>query len=276
METYHFQPGETPVLISIPHGGVRIPDELAGRMTGEGLEVADTDWHLDRLYNFAPALGIGFLVADLSRYVIDLNRSPDGKVLYRGADNTELCPTTTFEREPVWREGEAPDATEVQARIERYWRPYHERLAKELATLKARFGTAVLFDAHSIRSHVPRFFEGRLPDFNLGTADGNSASPHLAGRLMNVLSTDDHHDAILNGRFKGGYITRHYGRPAENVHAVQLELSQATYMDEASPYRFSPDAVARLRPTLERFVAALVEWAWENAEGRRRFASVLI
>jgi N-formylglutamate deformylase len=276
METYRFQPGETPVLISIPHGGVTIPDELAVRMTEEGREVADTDWHLDRLYNFAPALGAGFLVADLSRYVIDLNRSPDGVALYRGADNTELCPTTTFEHKPVWREGEAPDAAEIQARVERYWRPYHERLASELAALKARFGIAVLFDAHSIRSHVPRFFEGRLPDFNLGTADGNSASPHLAGRLMNVLSTTDRYDAILNGRFKGGYITRHYGHPAENIHAVQLELSQATYMDEASPYRFSPDAVAGLRPTLERFLAALIEWSWENAENRRYAASSLI
>lgn len=276
METYRFQPGETPVLISIPHGGVTIPEELAGRMTDEGRAVADTDWHLDRLYNFAPALGAGFLVADISRYVIDLNRPPDGAVLYKGADNTELCPTTTFERRPIWREGEAPGEAEIRARIERFWQPYHERLAGEVAALKARFGIAVLLDAHSIRSHVPRFFEGRLPDFNLGTADGASASPHLAGRLMNVLSTTDRYDAILNGRFKGGYITRHFGRPSENVHAVQLELSQATYMDETSPYRFSPEGVAEVRPTLERFLSALIEWAWENASDRRRSPGSLV
>lgn len=273
MDTYRFRSGETPVLLSIPHGGTRIPPELAARMTDAATAIPDTDWHLDRLYDFAASLGVGILAADYSRYVIDLNRSPDGAALYRGADNTELCPTTTFERLPMYRDGEAPGQHEVEERIRTYWRPYHDRLEAELKTLKARFGTAVLFDAHSIRSRVPRFFEGRLPDFNLGTADGASAPSHLSGRLMNVLSSSDRYGAILDGRFKGGYITRHYGKPAEKVHAVQLELAQATYMEEKPPFAYRPEAAAEVRPILERFVAALVDWAWNNAEGRHRPAT---
>lgn len=273
MDTYRFRPGDTPVLLSIPHGGTRIPLEIAARMTDAAKAVPDTDWHLDQLYAFAASLGIGILAADFSRYVVDLNRSSDGTVLYRGADNTELCPTTTFEREPIYQDGEFPDDQEVRARVQTYWRPYHERLDAELKALKARFGVAVLFDAHSIRSHVPRFFEGKLHDFNLGTADGASAPSHLSGRLMNVLSSADRYSAILDGRFKGGYITRHYGRPAEKVHAVQLELAQATYMDEDPPFRYRPEAAAEVRPILERFVATLVDWAWNNAEGRHRPAT---
>jgi N-formylglutamate deformylase len=273
MDSYRFQAGETPVLLSIPHGGTRIPPELAARMTEAGKAIPDTDWHLDRLYDFAAALGVGILAADFSRYVIDLNRNPDGTALYRGADNTELCPTTTFERLPIYRDGEAPDRREIEERIRTYWRPYHDRLETELKALKARFGIAVLFDAHSIRSRVPRFFEGRLPDFNLGTADGASAPSHLSGRLMNVLSSSDRYGAILDGRFKGGYITRHYGRPAERIHAVQLELAQVTYMEEEPPFGYRPEAAAEVRPILERFVTTLVDWAWNNAEGRHRPAT---
>lgn len=270
MENYRFQPGETPVLLSIPHGGTHVPAGLAERMTSAARGVPDTDWHLDRLYNFAPALGVGFLAANYSRYVTDLNRNPKGTALYRNADNTEVCPTTTFDREPIYSEGETPDDDEVAHRIETYWRPYHDRLAAELNALKARFGVAVLFDAHSIRSHVPRFFDGRLTDFNLGTADGASASAHLSARLMNVLSSTDRYTCVLDGRFTGGYITRHYGRPSDNVHAVQLEMSQATYMDEAPPYHYRSTAAAEVRPTLEQFLAALVEWAWDQAGGRHR------
>ncbi|HYG89131.1 MAG TPA: N-formylglutamate deformylase [Azospirillum sp.] len=272
METFRFQPGETPVLLSIPHVGAAIPPDLAPRMTEAALAVPDTDWHLDRLYHFAPALGIGFLKATHSRYVIDLNRDPVGAALYAGADNTELCPLTTFEREPIYKPGEEPDDAEVQHRIETYWRPYHEQLQRELVALRDRFGVAVLFDAHSIRSQVPRFFQGRLPDFNLGTGDGLTAAPKLVGRLMNVLTVSETYTSVLNGRFKGGYITRAYGRPEEGIHTVQLELSQHTYMDEAPPFRYSDDRAAQVRPCLERLLCAIVEWAWHQAEGRKHTA----
>jgi len=270
MEAFRFQPGETPVLISLPHVGTDIPHDIAATMTDEAHRVPDTDWHLDRLYNFAPALGVGFLAATQSRYVIDLNRDPSGHALYRGSDNTELCPTSTFDFAPIYQDGCAPDSVEVRRRMNTYWQPYHRQLASELASLKERFGIAVLFDAHSIRPVVPRFFPGRLSDFNLGTADGTSASPHLSGRLTNVLAASDTFTTVLDARFKGGYITRQYGRPEDNIHAVQLELSQSTYMDEKAPFRYRNDLAMNVRPVLERFLAALVEWSWEHAEGHRR------
>lgn len=272
MEPFRFQPGETPVLLSIPHVGTEIPPDLAAQMTDAALAVADTDWHLDRLYHFAPALGIGFLKATHSRYVVDLNRDPAGTVLYAGADNTELCPLTTFDRQPIYKPGREPDPDEVERRIETYWRPYHERLQRELTALRDRFGVAVLFDAHSIRSEVPRFFEGRLTDFNIGTGGGVTASPKLVGRVMNVLSTNETYTSVLDGRFKGGYITRTYGRPEDGIHTVQLELSQATYMDEDPPFRYRDDRVAQVRPRIERLLGAILEWSWEQAKGPKRAA----
>jgi len=270
METFRFQPGETPVLLSIPHVGTAIPPDIAATMTDEALALPDTDWHLDRLYHFAPALGIGFLKATCSRYVIDLNRDPAGSILYPGASNTELCPLTTFDHRPVYKPGQDPDAAEVERRIGAFWRPYHEQLHAELMALKERFGVAVLFDAHSIRSQVPRFFDGRLTDFNLGTADGATAAPALVGRLMNVLTARESYSAVLNGRFKGGFITRRYGNPEDNIHTIQLEMTQHTYMDEDAPYRYRDDLARQVRPSLERLMSVIVEWAWEKASVRRR------
>jgi N-formylglutamate deformylase len=270
MESFRFQPGETPVLLSIPHVGTMIPPDIAATLTEEGLAQPDVDRHLDRLYHFAPALGIGFMTPLCSRYVVDVNRDPTGKPLYPGASNTEICPLTTFDNAPVYKPGQEPDAAEIERRIGAYWRPYHEQLQAELRSLKERFGVAVLFDAHSVRHQVPRFFDGALPDFSLGTADGLTAAPPLVGRLMNVLSASERYSAMLNGRFKGGYITRTYGNPAENIHAIQLELTQATYMDEDPPYRFRPDLTAQVRSSLERLMSVIVEWAWEKASGRKR------
>lgn len=273
METFRFQPGETPILLSIPHVGTALPPDIAARMTDAALAVPDTDWHLDRLYHFAPALGIGFLKATFSRYVIDLNRDPAGAALYAGADNTELCPLTSFDRQPLYRPGQEPDADEVQRRIDTYWRPYHEQLQRELQALRDRFGIAILFDAHSIRSAVPRFFQGRLPDFNLGTGDGLTASPKLVGRLMNVLTASERYSSVLNGRFKGGFITRAYGKPEDGTHTIQLELSQRTYMDEEPPFRYRDDRVAEVRPSLERLLQVIAEWTREQTRDTRTPAS---
>lgn len=267
---YRFRAGSVPLLMSIPHVGEHIPPELGGRMTQAGSAIADTDWYLDRLYDFADALGISVLQATHSRYVIDLNRAPDGKPLYPGVSNTELVPLTTFTNEPIYRDGAAPDEAEVAHRRETYWRPYHERLAEALKEMTSRFGVAVLFDCHSIRSQVPRFFEGRLLDFNLGTASGASCDPALRARLEATLAADARYTLAVDGRFRGGYITRKYGRPAAGVHAFQLELSLATYMDEEPTYGWREDLAGQVRPTLRRMVETAVAWSEET---RRRKAS---
>ena len=260
-EIYDFTPGTTPLLVSIPHDGRSIPGDIADRMTEEALRIPDTDWHVGRLCDFALGLGAGVLAARHSRYVVDLNRDPEGRALYPGADNTEIVPLRTFDREPIYRDGAAPDAAETGERIARFWRPYHERLAGEIAALRERHGVAVLFDAHSIRSVVPRFFDGTLPDFNFGTARGTSADAGLAASAFRVLASADGYSAVDNGRFTGGYITRRYGAPADGVHAIQLELSQRTYMNETHPFDYRPDLARRVRPVLCQMLAAMIDWA---------------
>jgi N-formylglutamate deformylase len=258
---FKFRAGRTPLLVSMPHTGTHIPDALAQRMTPVALTVPDTDWHLERLYDFLDALGASVLVANYSRYVVDLNRPPDNANLYPGQDTTGLCPVDTFHREPIYVPGQAPGAAEIAERVAQYWQPYHDKLAEELARLKARHGRALLWDAHSIFSVVPRFFEGTLPDFNLGTADGRACATGVGEALLDVASRASAYRAVLNGRFKGGYITRRYGRPDEAMHAVQLELSEATYMEEEAPYRFRDDLAAGVRPHLGAMLERYLEIA---------------
>jgi len=265
MVPYEFTAGRTPLLVSMPHVGTHIPEAIAGRMTDAARAVPDTDWHVDRLYDFLEELGASVITATHSRLVVDLNRAPDGTPLYPGASNTELCPTTLFDEQPVYQPGQEPSETEIAGRIEEYWRPYHERLSIETRALKAEHGIAVLFDAHSIRSRVPRFFEGRLPDINLGTGGGSSADPALAAAALEAAAEADGYTSVLNGRFKGGYITRSYGRPQEGMHAIQLELAQCTYMEEDPPFRFREDLAKQVRPALRRVVEAVLAWAKEQA-----------
>ena len=260
-EIFDHIPGTVPLLVSIPHDGRSIPDDIAARMTAEALRIPDTDWHMGRLCDFAAGLGASVLAARQSRYVVDLNRDPDGAALYPGADNTEIVPLGTFAREPIYRAGAEPDEGEVEDRIERFWEPYHRRLADELAALRERHGRAVLFDAHSIRSAVPRFFDGTLPDFNFGTARGASADPGLAAAAFRVLDSAEGYSAVDNGRFTGGYITRRYGAPGERIHAIQLELSQRTYMDEAYPFGYRPDLAGAVRPVLRDLLGVMIDWA---------------
>jgi len=258
---FALMPGTTPLLVSMPHTATGIPADLAKRMSEHGRANPDTDWHVDRLYGFAAELGAGTIRPAYSRYVIDLNRAPDGQALYAGANNTELCPTSTFAEKPIWLPGEEPKQEEIAARCETYWKPYHEALRAELGRLKERHGLAVLFDAHSIRSQVPRFFQGRLPDLNVGSAGGVSASPALIERIMAVASAAKPYSAVLDGRFKGGYITRAYGRPHESVHAIQLELAQLNYMIEDPPFEYRSDLAERLQPVLRRMLQAMLDWA---------------
>jgi N-formylglutamate deformylase len=269
-EIYRLDRGTTPLLISFPHVGTFIPKALSRRMTEEALALPDTDWHVDRLYDFAAALGAGIQVATHSRYVVDLNRDPTGEPLYPGSENSELAPLATFACQPTYRPGDAPDADEIAERVARYWQPYHRSLAAELDRIKRRFGFAVLWDAHSIASRVPRFFSGRLPDLNLGSARGTSAAPELIARVMAVLGAARPFSSVLDGRFTGGYITRHFGRPAQAIHALQLEIAEIAYMDEGPPYAYDPARSAPLKSVLERTIHAILGWAAEASAAHSR------
>lgn len=259
---FKFRQGTSPLLVSMPHAGTHVPPALAERFTPEARHVPDTDWHMERLYDFAEAMGASILVATHSRYVIDLNRPPDGASLYPGQSVTGLCPIDTFDDTPIYSaSSDHPDDTEVAARRDAIWHPYHAKLASELARIKAQHGIAMLWDAHSIRSVLPRFFEGKLTDLNLGTAKGASCDPALADRLLAIAQEATTYTSVLNGRFTGGYITRHHGRPQEGQHAVQLEMTQCSYMQEALPFAYVPDLAAQVQPHLQRMLQAVLDHA---------------
>ena len=260
MPLWELHRGDGPVIVDVPHAGTFAPPAIGARLTSAARAWPDTDWHVEKLYAFAPGIGATLLCATHSRYVVDLNRDPSGAALYAGADNTELCPTRTFAGEPVYEEGRMPAQEELAQRIATYFSPYHATLAAEIERVRARHGYAILLDGHSIRSEVPRFFAGRLPDLNLGTADGASCAPALQARAAGVLAGAAGLTHIVNGRFKGGWITRRYGRPAEGVHALQLEVGQRCYMDEAPPYPWEAARAAALSDVLRRLVAALSAW----------------
>lgn len=262
---FKLRQGDRPLLISMPHVGTYIPPALQERMTPDALTVPDTDWHLELLYEFAATLGASVIAATHSRYVVDLNRPPDDENLYPGQNTTGLCPTDTFDEAPLYLDGQVPAQSEVLERRERYWHPYHETLQAELSRLRQRHGVVALWDAHSIRSVVPRFFAGRLPDFNLGTASGASTSPVLAEAVFAVAQATSGFSAVLNGRFKGGYITHRYGRPAEQIHALQLEMAQRVYMEEVLPFRYDAARAAVVQPALR----AMLEVVLDHVESRR-------
>lgn len=264
-QLFDFRPARCPVLVSIPHAGTDLPAGFADRLSPEAKGLPDTDWHLPRLYGFLEDLPVGLIRARVSRFVVDLNRAPDDTPLYAGA-TTGLCPDLLFSGEPVYRPGESPSPAEVARRVDTYWRPYHAQIAAEMTRLRDAYGFAVLFDAHSIRGAIPRLFEGRLPDFNLGTAKGESLAPELAARVEAAIaaSAADGYTWVANGRFIGGHITRHFGRPAEGWHAVQLEMAQAVYMDEAPPFAYDPQRAERTIPHLARLVETLLAWSEET------------
>ncbi len=248
------------MIVSMPHAGTFIPHSIGKGLSDCAARRPDTDWHLPRLYDFLDALGATVIVATHSRYVVDVNRPPDGANLYPGRDTPRLCPIDTFHSEPLYRGGIEPGADDVSRRVDAVWRPYHRRLAAEIRRVRAEHGAAILWDAHSIVSEVPRLFEGRLADFNLGTADGQSCDPGLARALLVAVSRQTGYSAVLDGRFKGGYITRKYGQPAENVHAVQLELSEAVYMAECSPFTFRRHLADLVRPILREQLEIALDW----------------
>jgi len=258
--TFDLYPGHTPLLVSLPHVGTHIPQALRPLYVPRALAVEDTDWHLDSLYAFVRTLGAGLIVPRHSRFVIDLNRPPENTPMYAGANNTELCPTRFFSGDPIYREGQAPDARAIDARLQTYWQPYHAALRTEMDRLQAVHGHAILFDGHSIRSQLPWLFEGTLPDLNLGTASGTSCAPALRSALQAVLQGQDDFSQVVDGRFKGGYITRCFGQPASGQHAVQLEMCWSTYMPEQPPYTIDPTRAAQLAPVLRALVQAMLAW----------------
>ena len=258
---YTLYRGNSPLLVSLPHVGTLITDALKPQLVDRALVMEDTDWHLDTLYLFARSLGASLIVPSHSRYVIDLNRPPENTPMYAGSNNTELCPTRFFTGEPLYRGGQAPDPVAVQQRRDSHWQPYHDALAAELSRLKSAHGHALLGDGHSIRSQLPWLFDGRLPDLNMGTASGASCAPSLRSALMQVLDRQATFSHVTDGRFKGGYITRHYGRPQDGVHAVQLEMCWSCYMDnETPPWQLSPQRCQALDPVLRTLLQTMLDW----------------
>jgi len=258
MKLFALDCGESPLIVDIPHAGTHVPVDLAARLTPAALALPDTDWHVEKLFSFALKLGVTMLVATHSRYVVDLNRDPGGRALYPGADNTELVPTRTFANEPIYLPADEPDAAGITQRRTEYFTPYHAVLAAEIERVRARHGYAILLDAHSIRREVPRFFAGRLPDLNLGTVDGASCAPEFHHAAALAISRSNAFSSVVNGRFKGGFITRHYGVPDHRVHALQLEQAQACYMDESPPYPWDANRAAPLVGVLEALVEVLL------------------
>lgn len=250
-----------PLVVSMPHVGHALPKAVREQLSRRSDGLSDADWHVDRLYDFLEAENASELMATWSRWVIDLNRPPEGTSLYPGQATTGLCPGETFLGLPLYETGHEPGNDEVELRLRSYWRPYHDRLKALIAAAKARHGTAVVVDAHSIVSTCPRLFDGRLPDINIGTHDGGSCDPPLQRVVEDVLRAQTRFDWVINGRFKGGYITRHYGRPTNGVHAVQIELAQSAYMDEAYPSRWDDARAAPLRGVLRDVIAAINAWS---------------
>ena len=253
---YTLSQGTSPLLVSMPHIGTHIPTEFSNQYVTRALAVQDTDWHLDQLYDFLPSLGASLIKPSVSRFVIDLNRPPDDTPMYPGAANTELCPTKFFSGKPLYRDGCAPSATEINARRTEYWVPYHDALSQELDRIKSIHGYALLWDAHSIRSELPWLFEGKLPDLNIGTADGKAAHPSITSAIKMICDAQNRFTHIVNGRFKGGYITRTYGNPEQHIHAIQLEKCWSIYMEETEPYTFNPTIAQHCQPLIKQMVQA--------------------
>lgn len=256
-ERYIYSPGTVPVLVNMPHMATYVPPELLERFTKRAKQLPDTDWHIDRLYTFARELGVHMLAPTHSRYVVDLNRAPGNESLYPGKFTTGTCPMALFDGMPVYQEGLEPDDIEIAQRITDYWHPYHRKLQSIIDELKAQHDRVVIFDAHSICSQIPTLFDGVLPDLNIGTADGTTADAALCKKLFACAKASPY-SAVYNGRFKGGYITRHYGKPQEGIHAVQLELAQKNYMQEMFPFAYDEAKAEQLQQTLKMLLSVLI------------------
>lgn len=255
---YRYTPGKIPVIISMPHTAAHVPPPLLERFTEPAKKLPDTDWHIEKLYDFVNDLGVHILVPEYSRYVVDLNRGTGAETLYPGQFTTTICPLLMFDGTPIYQPGKEPDAFETGQRIADVWQPYHDKLQTLIDELKEKHKRVSMFDAHSIASQIPMLFDGVLPDLNIGTNSGNSADKTLCDKLVTV-ARNTPYSIAYNGRFKGGYITRHYGNPAQNVNTVQLELTQHNYMSEAWPFAYDEAKAVKLQSVLRRLVITLIE-----------------
>lgn len=251
--------GQSPLILGLPHTGTDVPEYIMDGLNDTGRALADTDWHIHDLY--AGLVGdVTSVRTTLHRYVIDVNRDPEGGSLYPGQNTTSLCPLTDFDGQGIWRDGAAPDAAEIARRKSIYHAPYHAALKSELDRVRAIHGFAILYDCHSIRSEIPFLFDGVLPDFNVGTDEGRTCAPSIEALVRGVCAGAGGYSSILNGRFKGGWTTRHYGRPDDGLHAIQMELAQSTYMLERPPWSYTPESADRLRIHLKTILEDLIRW----------------
>lgn len=258
IEVFSFHEGTSPLLISVPHDGVHLPPSIRVRMTDAGAALPDTDWHVAELYAFARELGANMLVANYSRYLVDLNRPANDEVLYPGQLATGLCPLQTFAGEAIYKSGGIDDG-ETADRISGYWTPYHEKIEHTLQLLRDTYGYALLWDAHSIASVVPRLFDGELPVLNIGTDGGRSCAASVATPVADIAVASPY-STIVNGRFQGGHITRHFGDPERGVHALQLEIAQRAYLNEMTT-NFDAGKASNLRGTLQPMLEMFIESA---------------
>jgi N-formylglutamate deformylase len=249
--------GTSPVILGLPHTGTIVPDDIRAGLNANGRMLADTDWHIHTLYDgLLPQATT--VRATFHRYVVDANRDPSGQSLYPGQNTTGLVPLTDFDEKPIWLEGAEPGDDDLASRLAAFHAPYHAALRAEIERVRAAHGVAILYDCHSIRSVVPFLFEGRLPDFNIGTNDGLSCAARIETATREICAAAAGYTHVVNGRFKGGWTTRHYGRPAQGVHAIQMELTQATHLaGEAPPFAYSPGKADRLRVHLRAILTEL-------------------
>ncbi len=261
-----FHRGDKPLLITMPHTGTAIPPHIAERLTDEARTVPDTDWHIDKLYSFARQMGASILQAKWSRYVVDLNRPPNDSSLYPGQATTGLCPVNRFDGGNIYADGYAPDPGEIAARREAYWQPWHNKLQQTLSEMREQFPTVVMWDAHSIRSELPQFFSGKLPDFNIGTNDGTSCHPGLEQQIMHIARQSPPFTVVSNGRYKGGYNTRHYAQPDAGIYTLQMELTQCAYMQEVAPWDWQPQKALPLQNALQQMLSAAIEFAHSHGQ----------
>ncbi len=248
--------GDSPLVLGLPHTGTEIPEDVWNGLNTRGRALADTDWHIDRLYE-GLIDAVTTVRTPIHRYVIDVNRDPSGESLYPGQNTTGLCPLTDFDGHPIYADGHSPDSGEVARRLAAYHAPYHAALTAELARVKERHGFAILYDCHSIRSQIPYLFDGTLPDFNIGTNLGTTCAPAIEQAVLDICEPAEGYATVLNGRFKGGWTTRHYGRPDEGLHAIQMELAQSTYMEEVPPWPYALARAETLRTHLKTILETL-------------------
>ncbi len=253
--------GRSPVILGFPHAGTDVPPTIHERLNTNGRLLADTDWHIDRLYDaLLPAATT--VRATFHRYVIDANRDPAGVSLYPGQSTTTLIPATDFDGQPIWGEGKEPTDQDIALRTDQFHAPYHAALAGEIERIRSIHGVAVLYDCHSIRSRIPYLFDGPLPDFNVGTYDGRTCSPIIEAAVVEATRSARGYPSVLNGRFKGGWTTRCYGQPERDVHAVQMELAQSTYLEsEAPPFAYDPAKAEAIQEHLKTILERIEQTA---------------